>query len=72
MQIAACPDVLYIKSEDIPEEIFLKEKAIESEKEDLNNKPADIKEKIILGRVEKTLKNFSLLNQPLSGMLILP
>nr|YP_009326998.1 elongation factor Ts [Pleurocladia lacustris]ANS57568.1 elongation factor Ts [Pleurocladia lacustris]ANS57712.1 elongation factor Ts [Pleurocladia lacustris] len=64
MQIAASPDVLYINNEDIPEDIFLKEKAIQSEKEDLNNKPDDIKEKIILGRVEKNLKNLSLLNQP--------
>ena len=64
MQIAASPDVLYIQSSDIPEEIFLNEKKIESEKEDLINKPDEIKEKIILGRVEKTLKNLTLLNQP--------
>ena len=64
MQIAASPDVLYIQSEDIPEEIVLNEKAIESEKEDLKNKPEDIKEKIVLGRVDKTLKNLTLLNQP--------
>ena len=64
MQIAASPDVLYIQSEDIPEDIVLQEKAIESQKEDLNNKPDDIKEKIVLGRVEKTLKNLTLLNQP--------
>ncbi|CAM9095401.1 unnamed protein product [Ectocarpus sp. 8 AP-2014] len=64
MQIAASPDVLYIQSSDIPEEIFLTEKKIESEKEDLINKPDEIKEKIILGRVEKTLKNLTLLNQP--------
>lgn len=64
MQIAASPDVLYIQNSDIPEEIFLKEKEIESEKEDLINKPDEIKEKIILGRVEKTLKNLTLINQP--------
>ena len=64
MQIAASPDVLYIQNSDIPEEIVLNEKAIESEKEDLIHKPDDIKEKIILGRVEKTLKNLTLLNQP--------
>ena len=64
MQIAACPDVLYITNDDIPEDIFLKEKEIELGKDDLNNKPDDIKEKIVLGRVEKTLKNLSLLNQP--------
>lgn len=64
MQIAASPDVLYIQSEDIPEEIVLNEKSIESEKEDLKNKPDDIKEKIVLGRVEKTLNTLTLLNQP--------
>ncbi|CAN0310911.1 unnamed protein product [Ectocarpus sp. 6 AP-2014] len=64
MQIAASPDVLYIQSSDIPEEILLNEKKIELEKEDLINKPDEIKEKIILGRVEKTLKNLTLLNQP--------
>ena len=64
MQIAASPDVLYIQNDDIPEDIVLNEKAIESEKEDLNNKPDEIKEKIILGRIEKTLNNLTLLNQP--------
>ena len=64
MQIAASPDVLYIQSEDIPEDVVLNEKAIESEKEDLKNKPDDIKEKIVLGRIDKTLKNLTLLNQP--------
>lgn len=64
MQIAACPDVLYIKNDDIPENIFIEEKALELAKDDLSNKPDDIKEKIVLGRVEKTLKNLSLLNQP--------
>ena len=64
MQIAACPDVLYITNDDIPEDIFLKEKEMELGKDDLNNKPDEIKEKIVLGRVEKTLKNLTLLNQP--------
>jgi len=63
MQIAASPDVKYINLEEIPEEIFLAEKEIELKKDDLNNKPDDIKEKIILGRVEKTLKALSLLDQ---------
>lgn len=64
MQIAACPDVLYIKNDDIPEDIFLKEKEMELGKDDLGNKPDEIKEKIVLGRVEKTLKNLTLLSQP--------
>ncbi|CAM9912738.1 unnamed protein product [Ectocarpus sp. 4 AP-2014] len=64
MQIAACPDVLYIKNDDIPEDIFLKEKEMELGKDDLGKKPDEIKEKIVLGRVEKTLKNLTLLSQP--------
>nr|YP_009182501.1 elongation factor Ts [Undaria pinnatifida]AKG49926.1 elongation factor Ts [Undaria pinnatifida]AMM05504.1 elongation factor Ts [Undaria pinnatifida]UXC97031.1 elongation factor Ts [Undaria pinnatifida]UXC97169.1 elongation factor Ts [Undaria pinnatifida]UXC97307.1 elongation factor Ts [Undaria pinnatifida] len=63
MQIAASPDVLYVNTAEIPKELFLAEKEIESEKEDLINKPDEIKEKIILGRIEKTLKNLSLLDQ---------
>nr|YP_011007570.1 Translation elongation factor Ts [Syringoderma abyssicola]WAM64999.1 Translation elongation factor Ts [Syringoderma abyssicola] len=64
MQIAASPEVRYIKFEDIPKEIFDAEKEIELKKEDLLDKPDDIKDKITLGRVEKTLKKLSLLNQP--------
>nr|QWK43070.1 elongation factor Ts [Chorda asiatica] len=63
MQIAASPEVLYVNSEEIPEQVFLAEKAIEAEKDDLSNKPPEIKEKIILGRVEKTLKKLSLIDQ---------
>nr|YP_011006644.1 Translation elongation factor Ts [Halosiphon tomentosus]WAM63789.1 Translation elongation factor Ts [Halosiphon tomentosus] len=64
MQIAASPEVLYINIDDIPKEKFESEKEIELKKDDLTTKPVEIKEKIILGRVEKTLKNLSLLNQP--------
>lgn len=63
MQIAASPDIRYINTDEIPEEIFATEKEIELKKDDLNNKPDDLKEKIILGRVEKTLKTLSLLDQ---------
>ena len=64
MQIAASPDVIYISLEDVPKELFDAEKMIELNKEDLKSKPNEIKEKITLGRVEKTLKALSLLNQP--------
>jgi len=64
MQIAASPDVLYVSFEDIPIELFEKEKAIELKKEDLQGKPLEMMEKITMGRVEKTLKTLSLLNQP--------
>jgi elongation factor Ts len=64
MQIAACPNVDYVRVEDIPAEIVAKEKAIEMGKEDLAGKKADIKEKIVQGRIEKRLKEMCLLDQP--------
>lgn len=63
MQIAASAEVIYVNFEDIPKEYFEVEKEIELKKEDLADKPDEIKEKIMLGRVEKTLKTLSLLNQ---------
>lgn len=64
MQIAACPDAIYISQEQIPEEIVSKEKEIEAGKEDLANKPAEVKNKIIEGRIGKILKTKSLIDQP--------
>ena len=63
-QIAACSNVEYVCTADIPTEIVEKETSIESGKDDLGNKPAAIKEKIVQGRVEKRLKELSLLDQP--------
>jgi len=63
MQIAACPQVQYINTADIPQEIAEQEKKIELEKDDLGNKPADIKEKIVEGRIQKKLKEMVLLEQ---------
>ncbi len=64
MQIAACPNVEYVKVEDIPPEVAEKEKEIEMGREDLAGKPDKIKEKIVQGRIEKRLKDISLLPQP--------
>ena len=64
MKIAASPEVIYIRTDDIPEEIFLAEKEIELKKDDLNTKSDEMKNKIILGRVKKTLKSLSLIDQP--------
>lgn len=64
MQIAASPEVHYIGVEDIPNTIFETEKEIELQKEDLKGKPIEIRDKILLGRVEKTLKSLALLTQP--------
>ncbi|MFM7406925.1 MAG: translation elongation factor Ts [Cuspidothrix sp.] len=64
MQIAACPNVEYVSVEEIPAEIVSKEKDIEMGKDDLGNKPENIKEKIVQGRIEKRLKEMTLLDQP--------
>ena len=64
MQIAACPNVEYVKVEDIPKEIIAKEKEIEMGRDDLAGKPDKIKEKIVQGRIDKRLKELSLLDQP--------
>lgn len=64
MQIAACANVEYVRVEDIPPEIATREKEIEMGRDDLGKKPANIKEKIVEGRVEKRLKELSLLDQP--------
>lgn len=63
MQIAACPQVQYINTADIPTEIAEREKKIEMEKDDLGNKPKEIKEKIVEGRIQKKLKEMVLLEQ---------
>ncbi|ABB58561.1 translation elongation factor Ts [Synechococcus elongatus] len=64
MQIAACPNVEFVKVEDIPAEIAEREKAIEMGRDDLANKPENIREKIVVGRIEKRLKELTLLDQP--------
>ncbi|MDB9446604.1 translation elongation factor Ts [Anabaena sp. CS-542/02] len=64
MQVAACPNVEYVSIEEIPAEIAQKEKAIEMGRDDLANKPDNIKEKIVQGRIEKRLKEMTLLDQP--------
>lgn len=64
MQIAANPNVEYIRVEDIPPAIVEKEKEIEMGREDLAGKPDNIKEKIVEGRIKKQLKEITLLEQP--------
>ncbi len=64
MQVAACPNVEYVKVEDIPTEIVQKEKDIEMGRDDLAKKPDNIKEKIVQGRIEKRLKEMTLIDQP--------
>lgn len=64
MQIAACPNVEFVKVADIPEELAQKEKEIEMGRDDLAGKPDNIKEKIVQGRIDKRLKELSLIDQP--------
>jgi elongation factor Ts len=64
MQVAACPNVEYVKVEDIPADVAQKEKDIEIGRDDLGGKPENIKEKIVQGRIEKRLKELSLMDQP--------
>ena len=63
MQIAACPNVEFIKIEDIDPEVISKEKEIEMGREDLANKPENIREKIVEGRVQKRLGEMCLLSR---------
>ena len=63
MQIAAGETIKYISLKDIPKEIIDSEMVIESLREDLKDKPANIREAIIKGRLEKTLKTLTLLDQ---------
>ena len=64
MQIAACPNVEFVKVEDIPQGDVAKEKEIEMGRDDLEGKPDNIKEKIVSGRIDKRLNEISLLPQP--------
>jgi elongation factor Ts len=64
MQIAACPNVEYVRVDEIPGDIVAKEKEIEMGRDDLASKPVNIREKIVEGRIEKRLKELSLLDQP--------
>ena len=63
MQIAASPTVQFISVKDIPQNIIESEKELEFKKDDLDNKPKEIKEKIVEGRIQKRLKEMSLLDQ---------
>jgi elongation factor Ts len=64
MQIAATPNVEYVRVSDIPSDVVDKEKEIEMGRDDLSSKPQNIREKIVEGRIEKRLKELSLLDQP--------
>ena len=64
MQVAACPNVEYVSVNDVPHDVVEKEKLIELGRDDLANKPEQIREKIVDGRITKRLKELVLLDQP--------
>jgi elongation factor Ts len=58
---AACPS--YICPEDVPAEIIEKEKEIAAAQPDLANKPAEILEKILIGKINKFYQGVCLTDQ---------
>ena len=63
MQIASNPEITVISTEDIPTSVKEEIIKFESAKDDIKNKPEEIKNKIVEGRVEKSLKKQVLLEQ---------
>jgi len=63
MQIASNPEIQVVSTSDISQEIKDEAYNFESAKEDLQNKPKEIRDKIVQGRVEKSLKKQVLLDQ---------
>jgi elongation factor Ts len=64
MQIAACPNVEYVSTDDIPPEVAEREKSIEMGRDDLAGKKEEMKVKIVAGRIGKRLKELALMDQP--------
>jgi elongation factor Ts len=64
MQIAACPNVEYVTTDEIPAEVVDREKSIEMGRDDLAGKKEEMKAKIVEGRIGKRLKELALLDQP--------
>lgn len=64
MQIAACPNVEFVTTDDIPADVKERETNIEMGRDDLGSKPEAMKAKIVEGRVNKRLKELALLEQP--------
>ena len=64
MQVASNPEVEIVSSDEISEEMKAKEWEFEANKPDLASKPEEIKNKIVEGRVKKSLNAKVLLEQP--------
>jgi len=63
MQIAAT-NPLYLKPEDVPEEVIAKEKEMYLEELRGQEKPPAVVEKILIGKLEKYFEDICLLKQP--------
>lgn len=63
MQIASNPEITVVSAEDIPASVKEEVARFESAKDDLKNKPEEIRNKIVEGRVDKSLKKQVLLEQ---------
>jgi len=63
MQIAACPNVEYVTTDQIPQDVVDREKSIEMGRDDLAGKKEEMKAKIVEGRIGKRLKELALLDQ---------
>jgi elongation factor Ts len=63
MQIASNPEIQVVSIEKISESVKDEVRKFESSKDDLQNKPEEIRNKIVEGRVEKNLKKQVLLEQ---------
>jgi elongation factor Ts len=63
MQIAACPNVEYVSTDQIPQDVVDREKSIEMGRDDLAGTKEEMKAKIVEGRIGKRLKELALLDQ---------
>ncbi len=63
MHVAAA-NPQYVSKDDVPEDVVNKEKEILMAQPDMASKPENIREKIIVGRIEKFYEQICLLNQP--------
>jgi len=63
MHIAAA-NPIYLKQEDVPADVIEKEREIYREEAGSGNKPAEIIEKIVAGKLEKFYEETCLLSQP--------
>lgn len=64
MQVACAPDVIVVSSEKLDKDWVDKERSLEESKEDVQNKPENVRTKMVEGRIKNRLKEVSLLDQP--------